>query len=668
MRVVTWRAVILVGAFALPAASSSQAFAQADPAGKAKEGAPAPTTPAAEGKDSAGGKAAAGGFDSSYLGASEPRIPENSEYITLDVKDKDLVEVLRFISRQVGVNIIPDPEIKEKVTIELDRVEWRKALDVIARQTHSKIIEDSERLIRFTQPPSISMEFQEADIKVVLELLAKQAGANILIASDVKGKVSLSLREVPWQEALDAVVKTAGYTTVLADTPHTEIIRVVRPESLKEQLETRSFRLRYVRPAEPYVARISGVEKEAMSRTSFTGTAGELEARASGKGGATTETEPFSLYSALNRALSKEGQMEYDTHTNTFIVKDIKPRLDEIENIIKIVDVQPPLIYVEVKFISTSNSDLLERGIKFDLAATPETDGLILSSRGEAPDTTATDPLFRFGGTFPFDMGKIDQIPGNFSALGIIDLTQLRAILRLVREDQNSRLLQEPTLTMVNNQPATIFVGEEVPFAVQKIQQDQNGNITASIDENKRSPINVGFILYLTPHWIPETDLIDISVIPKVNSLSGRTSPDIPGFDRFQFQEEAAATSSIIDLPRISSQTVVTYLRVQNGHTAVIGGLNTEERREIVSKIPLLSNIPILGNLFTWKRKENEVRSLIILITPHLLKSTEQADRKFDEAHRKHMSRDYFYNRYEAPQDKKQGEPVELNPQPKKKS
>jgi type IV pilus assembly protein PilQ len=648
MKIVTWRALLLSGAFLpMALAFSGSLVAQEAPAGEKPKAAPAAGDPAAP-PQAASTKPLPGGFDSSYLGSADQKPAENQDYITLDVKDKDLAEVLRFISRQVGVNIVPDPDIKEKVTIELDRVEWRKALEVIARLTHSKIVEESERLIRFTQPPSISMEFQEADIKVVLELLAKQAGANILIASDVKGKVSLSLREVPWQEALDAVVKTAGYTTVMETTPHTEIIRVVRPESLKDQLETRSFKLRYARPPDRYEAKISDVEKVAESVSPFSGTAGDLEAKAAGKGPATsTEPAQFTLFTALQRVVSKEGSLDYDVYTNTFIVKETKPRLDEIENIIKTVDIQPPLIFVEVKFISTKNTDLLERGIKFDLGGTPETDGLIVSARGAAPDTTSTDPLFRFGGTFPFDIGRIDRVPKDFAALGILDFTQLQAVLRMVKNDINSRLLQEPTLTMVNGRPATIFVGDNVPFAVQKIQQDQNGNITAAIDENKRSPIDVGFTLHVTPHWIPDTDLVDMSIIPKVSSLSGETSPAIPGFDRFQFTQQGAATSSIIDLPRVASQTVVTYLRVQSGHTAVIGGLNTENRKEQVSKIPLLSSIPVLGNLFTWKRKTNEVDSLIILITPHLLKSPEEAKRQFDGALKRNQEKDYFYNRYE---------------------
>src|SRR6185503_216253 len=203
-------------------AGSGGSGAQVPAAPGANEGnqppAPAPAAAVPEGQTQASGAPAqgpgttpgaqpvGGAFESNYLGTPDARAQENSEYITLAVKDRDLTEVLRFIGRQVGVNIIPDPDVKEKVTVELDRVEWRKALDVIARLSHCKIVEEGERLIRFVQPPSISMEFQEADIKVVLELLAKQAGANILIASDVKGKVSLSLREVPWQEALQAVV------------------------------------------------------------------------------------------------------------------------------------------------------------------------------------------------------------------------------------------------------------------------------------------------------------------------------------------------------------------------------------------------------------------------------------------------------------------------------
>ena len=90
--------------------------------------------------------------------------------ITLDVKDKDLAVILQSISKRVGINVIADPEITETLTIRLENMDWREALEAIALQTHCKIVERSGSYIRFTQPPSISMEFQNADLRVVLEL------------------------------------------------------------------------------------------------------------------------------------------------------------------------------------------------------------------------------------------------------------------------------------------------------------------------------------------------------------------------------------------------------------------------------------------------------------------------------------------------------------------
>ena len=584
--------------------------------------------------------ASGGSFDDYLVGGAEAPDQESSHFVTLDVKEKDLNEILRFISARIGDNVVADPEVREKVTVQLDYVEWRNALDVIAREAHCKLVDVSSRLIRFTQPPSISMEFQDADIKIVLDLLAKQSGANIVHAPDVAGKVSLSLREVPWREALETIVQTAGFVLVRGESDsNTEILRVMRPEALQKQLITRHFQLKFIRPDPKYHAIVTDVEKVAGAK------AGSDPQSAGGD-----EVSSFGLEVALQETISEDGALHFDDHTNTFIVKDTKPKLDEIENIIRLVDVQPALVFVEVKFISTSNSDILERGIKFDLPTTPERDGFQITARGATPDPTATDPLLLFGGTFPFDIGRVDNIPDNFQALGILDFTDTRMLLRLIKDDENSRIVQEPSLTVVDNKAATIFVGETVPFAVQRVQQDQNGNLTVAIDENKRSPINVGFTLYLTPHVVPGTDMINLNVIPKVSRLSG-TSSSIAGFERFQFQDAGGQTSSFIDLPREAAQTVVTYLRVRDGHTAVIGGLQTEQKTEIETRIPLLSSIPILGNLFTWKRKQNEVSSLIILITPHILKDASEEDRQFRKIRERHQKKDYFFKKYESTED-----------------
>ncbi|MEM7263413.1 MAG: secretin N-terminal domain-containing protein, partial [Planctomycetota bacterium] len=560
------------------------------------------------------------------VSTGRPRRADTLDYIRLDVRDKPLREVLAGIGRQVDMNIVADPGVDEKVSVTLDSVEWRKALEIIARETNCTIVDESTRLIRFAQPPDVNMEFQEADLKFVLDILAKQSGANIVIAEDVEGKVTLALQGVPWREALETVVKTAGYVTVEDNKGIKPIIRVVRPEALTRQLENRVIRLKYIRPPEKYLAIIGDVEGVSLDRHSNDPVDAESE---------------FTLLKALTKALSADGAMDYDVGTNTLIVKDVAPSLDAIASIVQKLDVEPPLVQVDVKFISTSSDDVLEAGVKFDLPNTPAREGLRINAFGPDPQPLVTpreafagtlNRNIEFGGTYPFDLGRWETIRSGFNALGILDFTETRMLLSMVRDDDNSKIVQEPSLTTLDNHPSTIFVGESVPFAVQEVSQDQNGNVTVAIDENERSPINIGFTLYISPHVVPGTDTINLNVIPKVSSLTGTTSV-VEGFDRFSFAaDENNNLLTFIDLPREAKQTVVTYLRVQSGHTAVIGGLHSERKFEIETKVPILSSIPILGNLFTWRRKSTDIDHLLILITPRLISSTERADQITREA------------------------------------
>ena len=572
------------------------------------------------------------------------------DLVTIDVREKDLKEVLGQIAEQVDVNIVVDPQVEEVVTLSLDAIDWRDALDVIARETNCVIIEVSDRLIRFIQPPSINIEFQDADLAVVLDLLAKQSGANIVIADDVEGKVSLTLRDVPWREALNTIVKTAGYVVVSERHGASEILRIVSPDKLEQQLETRIYRLRYIRPPEQYIAIISDIEKQA----------GNVARDFSGE----AEKE-FTLLKALRKALSAGGDMDFDVKTNSLIVKDIAPRLDEIKAIIDEIDVEPALVQVEVKFISTTSDDILDAGLKLDDPNTPGRDGLRLTARASSPlsgfpdlsDTgaivdPATGPVYpgsvvANGGSWPFDIGNMQSIGVPYQALGVLDFSQTQLLLSMVKDDENSKIIQQPFLTTLDNYPSTIFVGEEVPFAVQKVQQDQNGNVTVSIDENDRSPVNIGFTLYVSPHVIPDTDMIYMNVIPKVSTLVGNTS-DIPGFDRFRFSDPGSGTSAFIDLPRESSQTVVTYLRVRDGQTAVIGGLHTERRIEIESGLPFLSSIPYLGELFKWRRRQADIQHLLILVTPRIIKSSDVSEEIYQQALKEAQRYDYFRNKYGA--------------------
>lgn len=562
-------------------------------------------------------------------------------YVNLDCKDEDLSVALKTLSASAGVNIIADANVKEKVTISVERLHWMEAMKLLAKQSNCKVVRVSPRLVRFTQPATVSMEFNDADLKLVVDLIAKQAGVNIVIGRQVEGKVSFSLNNVPWREALDTLVKTAGFVVVsgaASSSGDSSILRVVHPDTLKSEVEMRSFQLRYIRPSEPYVARMANIENLAHE---VVGISAGAEAKASASDG-------FPLEEALRQIVTADGgQLTYDSGTNTIIVKDTQPKLEEMAEIIKLLDVPPAQVHVEVKFIRTTNIDLLEQGVRFDDPRTPERDGFTASTRfitpGENPEFSG-DPLSIFGGTFPFNIGQsgVSSLGVNgFQALGVLDLTQMHAFLRMVKDDERTQIVQEPSLTMLDNRPAVIFVGETIPFAIQQIQQDQNGNVTVAIEENDRSPINIGFTLYITPHVVPGTDEINLSIIPKVSTLSGSSS-SIAGFERFAFSAPGSQTESFIDLPRESAQTVVTYMRVRDGQTAVIGGLQTEKRSNVKTSIPILAGIPLMGRLFSWNKEQAEVESLLIMITPRILNNSEQEEKFFRDRINKHREEDFF--------------------------
>jgi len=579
-----------------------------------------------------------------YISGSD-REPGNflgAGYVNLDCKDEDLSITLKTLSASAGVNIIADANVKEKVTISVERLHWIEAMKLLAKQSNCKVVRVSSRLVRFTQPATVSMEFNDADIQMVVDLIAKQAGVNIVIGRQVEGKVSFSLNNVPWREALDTLVKTAGFVVVsgaASSSGDSSILRVVHPDTLKSEVATRSFQLRYIRPSEPYVARMANIENLAHEVVGIS--AGD-EAKASASDG-------FPLEEALRQIVTADGgQLTYDSGTNTIIVKDTQPKLEEMAEIIKLLDVPPAQVHVEVKFIRTTNTDLLEQGVRFDDPSTPERDGFTASTRFITPRENpefSGDPLSIFGGTFPFNVGRsgVSSLGVNgFQALGVLDLTQMHAFLRMVKDDERTQIVQEPALTMLDNHPAVIFVGETIPFAIQQIQQDQNGNVTVAIEENDRSPINIGFTLYITPHVVPGTDEINLSIIPKVSTLSGSSS-SIAGFERFAFSAPGSQTESFIDLPRESAQTVVTYMRVRDGQTAVIGGLQTEKRSNIKTSIPILSGIPLMGRLFSWNKEQAEVESLLIMITPRILNNSEQEEKFFRDRINKHREEDFFH-------------------------
>jgi type II secretory pathway component GspD/PulD (secretin) len=516
-------------------------------------------------------EACAQGYDFTD-GAGLP--PESRKIDISAITPMPLGKILSELAKELGINLTASKEIEEEtVKLNLVGVPWRKGLEELAERVGGQLTTVSDNWLKIVPMPKVSIKMQDADLGLVLDQLANLSGANIVIAPEVKGKVSIRLRNVPWRTAFDTIVKTLGFAVVEEDY---NILRVVSPQTLQAQLETKMFQLRYVRPPDQYKAILpasggGGGGAERGGNFFMTGVKAP-----SGRG-----IEEFTLLKVLRNVLTPNvGKLEYDFDKNSIIVSDTKPKLKEMEKLIAKIDTAPQQVSIEIKFIRTTSINLFEHGIRFNDPTTPEEEGGIIEAYFPRPAGGSA------GGTYDFDLGRWETIRDDFNAIGTLDFTQTRMMLKLIESDDNSRVIQSPSITITDNQEAVIFVGESVPYVQQNATVDQSGNVTVTIQEDPKSPISIGFTLFVTPHVIKETDEIYLTIIPKTNALTGTSSPDNAGFERFSAQL-AAGVTTYLDLPRTLDQTIVTKMLLKDGNTAVIGGLLTQRKIEKESRIPL---------------------------------------------------------------------------------
>ena len=532
-----------------------------------------------------------------------------SMLLTLKLKDRSLKDVVQSIRRKVGVNIIMQDDIEETVTIELEEDEGRIALDMVAEKAGCVVVQKARHLLTVEKPPRVYFAFDNTPIQQVIDTIAKLSGANIVISPEVQGSITLRLRNIPWRDALEASCKTLGYAVI---EEARGILRVVPRSSLREDLVTKSFQLRFVRPKSHYVPILnSPYVRNTMVQQA---------------------DNEFELIGALSRVLTPElGTLEYFEGRNIIIVKDIRPVIDEIEAVINQIDVEPAQIFVDVRFVTTSNRDVLSYGIDIGsggwnagigLGQIPTRLPFNLGAGGIDDKLIANDS--RSG---PFADGTLNPtgattIPNVI--YGALNLTEVTAALRLLEQDVHSEIVQAPKIVALDHQEATIFVGETVRYAQARAEQGQAGGLQLVVEEAPNSPVSVGFQLLIVPHVVPGTDKIVMDIIPQSDALSGTGATQLApaGFDVFTVG--SGTGEGQIALPRVSSSTIATQVLLRSGQTAVLGGLITDMISETVTQVPLLGDIPLLGWLFKHRSSSKVKQSLIVFVTPQVIRSPEE--------------------------------------------
>ncbi len=559
-----------------------------------------------------------------FGGAAAAQVPSVDARVTLNIAQKPLEEIVNSLRDRSGSNIVViDPVDKPKistmpVSIEVFDVPWRDALELVAEKLGCVVEDRPGGVLAVTRPPEVTIDFQDKDVRTVLETIAQVSGASITLGKEVSGNVTVRFNNVPWRVALDVTAKTLGFTVV---EEKRGVLRIVSPDTLKDQLDTHTYQLRYLRPQSTYKPLIKSEFLQAQ----------QAQQQQASKGGTVDYTKTFSVLQALEKALSAQGKLEYVDISNVVIVRDTAQVHESIKDMLARLDVEPAQVFCDVKFVSTTNTDLLNLGVDygdsgpkislsggsipvtfpFDSGKGGWEDALIASNSGYGP---FTDPLLNAGNTVVPD-----------TVFGSLSFTEVTAVLRLLQTDTKSEVIQAPKIVALDGNAATVFVGETIRYAEAKSEQGQSGGLQLSVAEASGSPVEVGFQLLVRPNVIPGTDKMMLEVIPKETSLSGTGTSSLapPGFDVFTVG--ASGLSGSIALPRTRSSTMITSMLLESGKTALIGGLSSDSDTETHSKVPLLGDIPLLGELFKHKSNSRERRSLLVFLTPTIVRSTEDS-------------------------------------------
>lgn len=518
---------------------------------------------------------------------------------TFDVIDQPIDKVLEYVRRASGTNIVVAQEaMNDRVTLAVRSMGWRSTLEEIAKRSGCTVEEMADYL-RVEKPPRVSFSFEQADISKVIRTIAALSSANIVAdPDDVKGVVTVNLIDVPWKKALASIVGSKGYQVV--DDPG-GILRVVSANKLKAETETRVYQLKFLRPPPDFAPKLPNSEYIERTTPRLTG---EVE-------------KTFNIITSLREALKPEGTLDYINASNSLVLTGTKPKLAQVERMLQSLDREPMQIFVDMQFISTINTDLFNVGIG------PGSNGIQgsmslakLENVVKLPFNIGTGGFEEWVSTRPDVPVAADIVNPVFSG-GTLDFSSTSILLNLLKTDTKSRITQAPKLFVLDNQEATIFVGESVRYAQTEAASSQSGTLQFSIKEADNSPVSTGFQLLLVPHVVPDSDKIILTIIPNQKSLTG-TSTELKGFDKFTVGGGVA--DQTIFLPREQSSTLVTTLICQNGVTTVLGGLITQNNSETVTKVPWLGDLPFFGWLFKTESRGKSSSQLMIFMTPWLVK------------------------------------------------
>lgn len=413
----------------------------------------------------------------------------------------------------------------------------------------------------------ISLDFQDVEIRTILQILAKESGMNIVASDSVNGKMTLSLKDVPWDQALDLVMQARNLDmrqqgNIVNIAPRDELLAKDKAFLQSEKdiadlgaLYSQNFQLKY-----------KNVEEfRSILRLDNADTTGNR-----------------------NTLVSGRGSVLIDPATNTLIVTDTRSVIEKFRKLIDELDVPAQQVMIEARIVEAADGFSRDLGVKFGATGKKKLKN----------DTSAFGWGVNsgFGGDDKWGAETKINLPitaaaNSISLVRAISSGALNLELSASESLSKTKTLANPRVLTQNRKEAKIESGYEIPFTVTSIA---NGGSSTNT-ELKKAVLG----LTVTPNITPDGQII----------MTVKINKDSPA-------QCASGNQTILC---ISTKNLNTQAMVENGGTLIVGGIYEEDNGNTLTKVPLLGDIPVIGNLFKTRGKKTDRRELLIFITPRIM-------------------------------------------------
>ena len=426
----------------------------------------------------------------------------------------------------------------------------------------------------------ISLDFQDVDVRTILQILAKESGVNIVASDSVNGKMTLSLKDVPWDQALDLVMQARNLDmrrqgNIINIAPREELLNQDKA-TLQAQKEieelgplfSQTFQLKYKNVEE--FRKILRIDEDGSSSSSN-----------------------------RNTLLSSRGSALIDPATNTLIITDNRAVIQKFQKLIEELDVAARQVMVEARIVEADDGFSREIGVKFGYAGSNGTNswGSNWSNAVTNHNTYQANQRARDAATqanlanFALDPNISLPVSAASSSIALVHSLASGALgleIAAMQEQNKGKVLSNPRVLTQDRKEAVIESGQEIPY-------EESTSSGATSITFKKAVLG----LTVTPNITPDGQIIMNVKINKDNPI--------------------ACTASGVPTLCISTKQLQTQAMVEDGGTLIVGGIYEEESSNVVNKVPLLGDIPVLGNLFKSRARKEKRRELLIFITPRIM-------------------------------------------------